>query len=469
MAWVYPNSYELGMSNIGYQWLLYILKSQGHLLVERFFASHRSSDKSLESNRSIKEFPIIAMSMPFEMDILNFLGFLYRNGIPLLASDRPDGPLIVGGGNAFTLNPFPFSDFFDIIIPGCGEEWAETFPEILRELPPGLVPKEKILDEIAEIPGVWIPLRDDGSVIQRSSCIRKNPAFTPILTSYGHFRNMFLIELQRGCPFRCSFCSSNWLERPFENYSIDSIVKIYTEHGQDAKRIGVVGNAVAEHPHLGEIIDYFSERGARVSPSSIRFDRLNEPISDKLASTGIRTLTFAPETASKELAKNISKWIDIEDIIQYANVASKKGFRELKLYWIIGLPKEQDDDVIELANAIKKIDSSPGISLSCSINTFIPKPHTKFQYEFMFSDSEIKRRIKLLKANIGSKTSAKIEFNYSRQSRISAILSIGGSEITPVLKRIAEGGGIKTSFAGYGIDINAAIFGDENAPWERII
>ncbi len=467
MAWVFPNSYELAMANIGYQWLFGLLRETQHLLVERVFADRGARPESLESGRGLGEFPIIALSLPFELDILNFLGLLVKAGIPLSAKDRPNGPLIIAGGDAITLNPFPFAKFFDAMILGCGEAWARECPEVLREFPMGLAEKGRVLEEIAKIPGAWIPEFDNGAQIQRSPDIRKGPAFTPILSSFGHFRNMFLVELERGCPFRCGFCSSNWLDRPVHYYTADEILSVYRSHGQNAARIGLVGSAVAESPYLSEIIDGFDALGARISPSSIRFDRIDEGILAKLANAGVRALTFAPETASEVLGRRVGKWIPPDEIAKYTLRAESMGFHELKLYWIIGLPGETDADVLSIAEAVKKIASASTISLSGSVNPFTPKPHTAFEREAMVSDNELKRKFALLKSALG-KTRAKMEFNYSRQSRIAALLSIGGADLSETLSEIAHGIGIKTAFSNAGIDLDAPIFAAQNPPWKRI-
>ena len=469
LAWVYPNGYEVGMSNIGYQWLFEILNDHQHLLVERFFHLNRGEPKSIEGGRPLREFPIIALSMPYEMDIFNFLNMLSESGIPLRSCDRENGQIVVVGGDAVTLNPFPFAEFFDIIVLGCGEAWARQFPEILREMPAGLSSKESILDEAAKIPGVWIPARDNGGEIQRSPNTRVTPAYTPILTSFGHFRNMFLVEIQRGCAFRCAFCASSWLGTPFFNYDTDSILETYNNYGQSAGRVGLVGSAVSEHPQFEKIVRGFGDSGIGVSPSSLRFDRISEATIASIAQTGIRKLTFAPETASENLARRIGKWIPPKDIIDYVSNADKLGFREVKLYWIVGLPGESADDIECDARAIADIASATDMKIGCSINPFIPKPHTVFQREAMPSHSDLSRTISILKKSIGKRRNLRIDFNYSRRTRISALLSIGGREISPVLLDIANGQGIKKAFRDHGIDIDDKIVAPISPEWERII
>ena len=456
------------MSNIGYQWLFGILRGHQHLLVERFFDLHRREPVSIEGSRPLREFPIIAVSIPFELDIFNFLNMLSAAGIPLRAKDRENGPLIVAGGDAMTLDPFPFADFFDIIVLGCGEAWANSFPKILRELPSGLASKESILDEAAKIPGTWIPSRDDGGSIYKSPSTRTSPAYTPILSSFGHFRNMFLVEVQRGCAFRCGFCSSNWLDRPFFNYDADQIMDSYRRFGQSAKRVGLVGSAIAEHPDLEDIIRRFAEKDIRISPSSIRFDRISNSVLESLVRSGTRMLTFAPETASERLARRIGKWIPPGKIIEYASTMEKIGLRELKLYWIVGLPGETLDDVRADVRAIDEIVSATSMQIRCSVNAFIPKPHTTFEHEAMLSRRELSARFSIFEKSLGKKGNLRLEFNHSRRSRISALLSTSGRDISPILIDIVAGKGIKSAFREYGIDIDAPIAAKPPFEWERI-
>ncbi|HHS50343.1 MAG TPA: radical SAM protein [candidate division Zixibacteria bacterium] len=464
MAWVFANSYETAMSNIGYQWLFGILRERGDILVERFFAGDATS---LESDRPLREFPTIALSLPYELDILNFLSMLKSAAIPLFARERENAPIIIAGGDAITLNPFPFADFFDILILGCGEAWGRRFPEIMRNMPPGMADRDLILNAAQDIPGAWVFSRGVLGQIGRAPATREFPAFTPILTSFGHFRNMFLAEIQRSCPFSCGFCSSRWLSQPFVNYSAESILEVYRERGQGAGRVGLVGSAVAEHPELARIIDGFSGLGARVSPSSIRFDRIDDATLAKLADAGIRSLTFAPEIASEHLGRNIGKWIPPASIVEYAAKAEKTGFRELKLYWIIGLPDECDDDIIAIAEAIKKIASASSIALSCSVNAFTPKPHSAFEREPMADDNTLKRKFALLKSSVAG-CAVKLDLNYSRQSRIAALLSICGRELAPILAKIANGENIKKALREGGIDITAEISAGEEPEWGMV-
>jgi len=464
LAMVYPNSYEVGMANIGFQWIFGLLNKQQHILTERFFYSNILS---IESGRPLVEFPVIAVSMPYEIDILNFVEMLKSAGIEPLADNRNAKPLIIGGGDALTINPFPFADFFDMIVLGDGEDWARSFPEISQNTPPGLVAKDVFLDACSKIEGFWIPSRDSGKKIERASPKRVNPAFSPILTSFGHFRNMFLVEAQCGCPFKCAFCTSSWLDEPFFNFPADNIDTIYQEFGQKASRIGFVGSAIAEHPELELMIRRFAERGISVHLSSIRLDRVSDEVVRLLAKAGSKTATFAPETASESLAKRIRKWIPPDSIIEHAQKLSCLGFEEMKLYWILGLPDESESDIEILAETISRISNAVDMRISCSINPFIPKPHSPFESERMLSHDDLSRRFTELKSRLRGLKKLNLEMNYSRRSRLSAVLSIGGRELAPAILEMSERG-IKGSLSRIDIDLDGEIVAQQNTEWSRI-
>lgn len=464
LAMLYPNSYEVAMANIGFQWIFGLLQTQHHILTERFFYN---DIHSLESGRPLSEFPVIAVSMPYEIDILNFVEMLKSSGIEPLAEYRGGKPLIIGGGDALTINPFPFSAIFDMIILGDGEDWARRFPEIALNFPPGLVANNEFLDVCAKIGGSWLPSRDAGREIHRAYPKRDYPAFTPILTSFGHFRNMFLVEAQCGCPFKCAFCTSSWLDEPFYNFTAENIYAVYDKFGQKASRVGLVGSAIAEHQELELIIRRFAERGTSVHLSSIRLDRVSDEVVRLLAKSGSKTATFAPETASESLAKRIHKWIPPESIIEQAHKLSKLGFDEMKLYWILGLPGESECDVEILSETIFNIANAADMRISCSINPFIPKPHSPFETEKMLSHAGLTRRFNFLKAHLRGIKNLGLEINYSRRSRLSAVLSIGGHELTPAILEMPERG-IKGALSRIGIDLDDEIFAPLNPDWSRI-
>jgi len=465
LALVYPNSYEVAMANIGFQWLYGLLRQNPALLTERFFFDKQPA--SLESDRRLGDFPVIAVSMPYEIDGLNLIEILRASGIEPLAKDRGRTPILIGGGDSLTLNPFPFADFFDIIILGDGEDWARKFPEIARNTPPGLVSKDSFLDSCAKIDGVWIPSRDDGGVLRRAHSDRQIPAYTPILTSFGHFRNMFLVEAQRGCPFKCAFCASSWLDEPVFNYSVESILSVYDEFGQGASRVGLVGSAIAEHRDLEAIIRGFAERNVSVHLSSIRLDRVSGKVVRLLAESGAKSVTFAPETASERLAKRIGKWIPPSDIIEQGRKLSESGFDEMKLYWIVGLPEEEREDVKNLASAIEEIAKTCSMRISCSVNPFIPKPHSRFADSPMLSHRELEERFAILKSRLKNVSNLSLEINYSRRSRLSALFSVGGRELSSAIIDMSERG-IKGALKEAGIDLDAKISAPQNPSWRRI-
>ena len=251
-------------------------------------------------------------------------------------------------------------------------------------------------------------------------------------------------------------------------FTAKAILQAFDDFGQSAERVGLVGSAIAEHDELMAIIEGFRERGVKVHTSSIRLDRISADSLKLLAESGLKTVTFAPETASEKLARKIGKWIPPEDMIAAAQKLSRLGFVEMKLYWIIGLPGESMADIEQNIAAIEGIVGAADIRVSCSVNPFIPKPHSRFSAEPMLSHTELSARFGRLKSALHGIPNLKLELNYSARSRLSAALSTCDREITHALIEMANGSGIRISLKKAGIDLNDEIIAPIDSGFERI-
>ena len=421
-AHIFPNTYAAGMSNLGYLAVFEVMHRFWQFFPQRFFGAEPFS---LETGENLAQFPIISVSLSFEPDFLNLVRMFRRAGVPLRAERREQ--LVILGGAGATINPYPYSPFADAIFIGEGTEYIEKIFAILAENPVGWVPKAEILPELAKIPGVWVPTADSQPPPRAISKSEIPPA-GKTLSSFASFPNMVLVQIQRGCLFACPFCATPVIYNPFKNFSAESIISAlapWEEIGYS--RVGLVGSAIADHPELGELLDYFAARDVEVFTSSLRVDRLTDELLKKLAHTTRHTVTFAPETGSPHLKRQIRKDISAEGII---SASAKIPVREIKLYYIVGLPGETEEDVRLTGEEIKTISRALGDrKIVASVNPFIPKRGTRWGDFPMMSHQELVRRFGILKKILRGQKNVIIDVNYKRRTRIQWALSVGGREV----------------------------------------
>jgi len=235
-----------------------------------------------------------------------------------------------------------------------------------------------------------------------------------------------------------------------------------------AKRVGLIGNAVSDHDELFEIREGFFCRNVSIHPPSLRIDKISPETMKILAKSGLRSVTLAPETADEKIGKKIHKWIPSETLVEKSAHLAEYGIKEIKLYWILGLPDSDDSETQQIANAIKEIVSKTSLKITASINPFVPKPHSEFAAMPMFSDAELKQKFGYIRSILKGTKDIKLELNYSVGNRLDAILSNFGEEISPALAAIASGGGIKTSLKKSNIDLDASIVAQQALATERI-
>ena len=395
VALVYPNSYYLGMSNLGLQTLYTLLNARADIVCERAFYNppprgQRGGDPSqapvtIESQRPLTDFPLVAYTLTYEIDYYHVVRSIEAAGIPPLARERDDAdPVVIGGGAAVITNPLPLSECFDALVIGEAEPILDLLVDALAEHAHS--PRVELLRALARIPGVFVPAlgAPDGVERQWVRDIAPTEAMSAVLCDDTEFNRMTLIEAARGCGRGCRFCIAGYVFRPPRYRPLESLLDQTRRGLQRSPRIGLLGAAVADHPELAELAVQADRMGASVSVSSLRVDNLDPRLLDVLARGGTRTVTLAPEAGSERMRLRINKEVSEEQILQAADKVGKAAMRRLKLYFMIGLPDEEDEDVqamADLGHGIKaRLDAAGhGTELVMSAGPLVPKPATAYQ------------------------------------------------------------------------------------------
>ena len=449
---VYPNTYQAGMSSLGFQTLFKLTNEQNDITCERAFYSIKTeSGKSFENNINLSKFDIIAFSISFENDYSNLVSLLQDAGIPLRSSRRNKfHPLVVAGGISCFLNPEPIASFIDCFLLGEAETFLKQFFDIYRDS----TTKEETLERLAtNLSCAYIPkfyefdknsqnnIKKAQPIIEHTRStnkisyitnLEKISTTTSILTPGTSFKNIFLIETGKGCPHGCRFCSAGFIYRPPRFYSKKSIFASLKKGKQFTDKIGFVSAAVSDHPAINEICQEACIQGLRPSFSSFRADVLSKNTLSALGRTSIKTATIAPEAGSQKMRDRINKNISEEEILNCTEYLVNSGIINLKLYFLIGLPFEEQNDIDEIVNLIKKIkqvfltaskkQKKIG-TITISVNPFIPKPSTPFQWIGFTNEKILKKRVKTIKDSIKRIANVTLKVESIKQAKINAFLS----------------------------------------------
>lgn len=494
MAFCFPDTYEIGMSNLGMSILYHTMNSLDFVWCERVYAPWGDMyDEmkragiplyALESGDSVHDFDVVAFSIGYEMAYTTVLDMLGMSGIPIRSADRPDLlPLVIAGGSS-SVNAEPMTPFIDLFILGEGEEVNNELLTLLRQAKREGWSKHDFLLRATELGGVYVPslydvdYNDDGTV--RSITAREGapekvvkrvivdfdavPYPTkPVVPSTEVVHDKVSLELFRGCVRGCRFCQAGHIYRPIRTKKYETVVRqgIETLKNTGYEDVTLLSLSTSDYRQLPELLDgllaYCEERSIGVSLPSLRADNFSIDIMQRLQKVRKSGLTFAVEGGSQRLRDAINKNVTEKDLLHTCAIAFAGGWNGVKLYYMLGLPTETDEDILGIAEMANQVlhcwrenakNKSRGVKITVSTSCFIPKPHSPFQWEAQISMEEYLRRVNLLRSSITAKS---VTYNWhdAETSLIEAVLSRGDRRVADAIEAVWRAGGRLDSWTDY--------------------
>lgn len=402
VALVYANSYRVGMSSLGLHTLYRLFNNEPDVVCERVFYGFQRAPHpkepllSLESQRPLDEFTLIAFTISYELDYFNVIHMLRQAGIPIFAQDRDESwPLIIAGGPAVYTNPEPLADIFDAVAIGEGEAIVPPLIDAVWEA--ANLPRYEAYQRLGQVEGLYVPALDNGPVARVWLKDLDNfPTISQIYTYNTEFGDRTLIEIARGCGRGCRFCLAGYVYRPMREMHLDTVLAIARHALTHRDRIGLVSAAVSDHSWIDQIATELRAMGARLTASSMRVDPISEPLIKGLAESGNQTLTIAPEAGSVRMRKVINKPQSDDQILYAVDLAAKYDFPQLKMYFMVGQPTEQEEDVEAIADLVLRTRRIFPRNMAINATPYVPKAHTAFQWAAMMPVETLETRVKYL-------------------------------------------------------------------------
>ena len=512
VALAFPNTYWVGMSNLGFQTVYTLFNSHPDIVCERVFLppkqelaeliASKAPLLTLESQSPVSEFDVFAFSVSFEWDYVNVLTLMRLAGMPRYAAERSDRhPLVVIGGAVTFVNPEPLALFADVIAAGEGEVLVPAFQDafaeatsradLLRRLAVErgfYVPKfyepehgsDGALTGFSPRPGMDIQLPVKKAAVKTTDAL--DPPATRIFTPDTEFGSRFLVEVVRGCANLCRFCWAGYNYLPVRSFPADRILELARQARIHSSRVGLVSIALCDHPDIDRILARLAEMGYMISPASLRLDDLTESIVKTLQQSGERSITIAPEAGSDRLRRVINKTVTNDEILDRAELIFANGIENLKLYYMIGLPTETDEDLVGIRDLtlqmrdrmLKHARAKGQIGrIVGSVNPLIPKPGTAYQWLPMEDPAVTDRKIKRLRSLMADIDNVYFNIKSERHSYYQALLSLGDRRIAPAIEAAERNGqNWRAAVQESGVDGDFYIFRDrsrdEVLPWDII-
>ena len=478
VAIVYPNTYFVGMSNLGLHIIYEEINLHPSSVCERIFLPEKKEldvyDKtktplmSVETQRPMHQFDVVAFDVTFEMDYFHIPLMLRYGRVPVMSEDRTGfDPIVIAGGPCATFNPEPFADFIDAFIIGEGEGIVTAVLERIRKGRENGESREETISALAQIDGVYVPVLytpqyDDNKrfvgydiadgapkIIRRHFEALTSGGETVIATNFTEFGAMYIIEVARGCGRHCRFCMAGYCFRVPRVRPLDILKEGVDRAEKLGKKVGLMGAAISDYPEVDELVTYIRSKDMRYSCASLRADSLTQAVVDGLAESGQKTITIAPETGSERLRRVINKGISEENLRTAAQLSAKSGIQHMRLYIMIGLPTETDEDIdaiVGLAERTQAHMAEVGCKgrLTLSINPFIPKPFTPFQWMAMDHQKSVEKKLQYIKKSLQKNRRIEVLVESPKEAYIQGVLARGDRRLGKVLAACALDRGSKS-------------------------